>query len=224
MLTDILYRLRALLSRGKVERELDDELRFHMHQQADKYVAAGLSPEEAARRVRLEFGGLDEVKEECRDARGIGALEEAARNVRFAGRTLAKRPGFTMVAVATLALGIGANSAVFSALNAILLRPLALPDADRLMRLEQHVADTTTFGTLFVAPSRLADWQRLNGTFEAITGYFADDISETGGDLPERVACAWVAPGFFPTWGVVPAVGRGFTPEEERFGGPPPWW
>jgi len=219
MVADILYRIRALLSRRTVERELDDELRFHVQQQTDKYVSAGLSREEAARRVRLEFGGLDEVKEECRDARGIGALEEIARNVRYACRTLAKRPGFTIVAVATLALGIGASSAVFSALNAILLRPLPLPDADRLMLLEQHVSDATTLGT-FVAPARLADWQRQNRTFEAITGYFADDISETGGDLPERVACAWVAPGFFQAWGVVPAMGRGFTPEEERFGGP----
>ncbi len=220
MLPDILYRLRALLSRRAVERDLDDELRFHLHQQADKYVAAGLSREEAARRVRLEFGGLDEVKEECRDARGIGAIEEIGRNVRYGGRSLARRPGFTLVAVATLALGIGASSAVFSALNAILLRPLPLPGADRLMRVEQQVSDATTFGATFVAPARLADWQRSSRAFEAITGYFADDISETGGDLPERVACAWVAPGFFPVWGVVPARGRGFTPEEQRYGGP----
>src|SRR6266511_5726389 len=124
MFTDILYRLRAAFRRGTVERELDHELRFHVQQQTAKYMAAGLSREEAARRVRLEFGGLDQIKEQCRDARGVGVLEEIARNARYACRTLAKRPGFTLVAVATLALGIGANSAVFSALNAILLRPL----------------------------------------------------------------------------------------------------
>jgi predicted permease len=219
MFTDILHRLRAAFRRSMVERELDDELRFHVQQQTDKYMLAGLTSEEAARRVRLEFGGLDQVKEQCRDARGIGVLEEIVRNVRYACRMLAKRPGFTAVAVGTLALGIGANSAVFSALNAILLRPLPFPDADRLLLLEQYEPNSATLGT-FVAPARLADWQRLNRTFEAITGYFGDDISETAGKLPERVACAWVAPGFFQVWGVVPAIGRGFTREEERFGGP----
>src|ERR1051325_8598764 len=104
MFADIVYRIRALMRRRMVERELDEELRFHIQQQTDKLVAAGLSPEEAARRVRLEFGGLDEVKEECRDARGIGAVEEIARNMRYGARSLARRPGFTMVAVATLAL------------------------------------------------------------------------------------------------------------------------
>jgi predicted permease len=219
MVPDLLYRLRTALRRGTVERELDRELRFHVQQQTDKYMSAGLSPEEAARRVRLEFGGLDQIKEQCRDARGVGVLEEIARNVRYACRTLLKRPGFTLVAVATLALGIGANSAVFSALNAILLRPLAFPDADRLMLLEQYEPKAATLGT-FVAPPRLADWQRLNRTFETITGYYGDDISETAGELPERVGCAWVAAGFFQVWNVVPAIGRGFTPEEERFGGP----
>jgi putative ABC transport system permease protein len=219
MFTDILYRLRAAFRRSTVERELDRELRFHVQQQTDKYMSAGLSREEAARRVRLEFGGLDQLKEECRDARGIGVLEEIARNLRYACRTLAKRPGFTVVATTTLALGIGANSAVFSALNAILLRPLPYPDADRVMLLEQYEPKAATLGT-FVAPPRLADWQRLSRTFEAISGYFADDISETAGELPERIGCAWVAPAFFQVWHVVPAIGRAFTPEEERFGGP----
>jgi putative ABC transport system permease protein len=219
MFTDLWYRIRAVLRRTSVERELDDELRFHTERQIQKYVQAGFTPEEAARRVRLEFGGLDQVKEQCRDARGVGLWEEAGRNLRYACRTLVKRPGFAVVVILTLALGIGANSAVFSAINAILLRPLPFPEADQLMLLQQYEQKTANSAT-FVAPPRLEDWQRMNGTFQAITGYYPDDISEVSGELPERIACAWVAPRFFQVWGVVPALGRVFTPEEQRFGGP----
>jgi putative ABC transport system permease protein len=219
MFTDLWYRIRAVFRRTSVERELDDELRFHTERQIQKYVQAGFTPEEAARRVRLEFGGLDQVKEQCRDARGVGLWEEAGRNLRYACRTLVKRPGFAVVVILTLALGIGANSAVFSAINAILLRPLPFPEADQLMLLQQYEPKTANPAT-FVAPSRLEDWQRMNGTFQAITGYYPDDISEVSGELPERIACAWVAPRFFQVWGVVPALGRVFTPEEQRFGGP----
>jgi putative ABC transport system permease protein len=219
MFTDLWYRIRAVFRRTSVERELDDELRFHTERQIQKYVQAGFTPEEAARRVRLEFGGLDQVKEQCRDARGVGLWEEAGRNLRYACRTLVKRPGFAVVVILTLALGIGANSAVFSAINAILLRPLPFPEADQLMLLQQYEPKTANSAT-FVAPPRLEDWQRMNGTFQAITGYYPDDISEVSGELPERIACAWVAPRFFQVWGVVPALGRVFTPEEQRFGGP----
>ncbi|HXW05655.1 MAG TPA: ABC transporter permease [Vicinamibacterales bacterium] len=219
MLRDLLHRLRAVFRRTSVERDLDDELRFHVERQTEKYVRTGLTPVEAARRVRLEFGGLDQVKERCRDARGVGLWEGAARNLRYACRALVKRPGFAGVVILTLALGIGGNSAVFSAINAVLLRPLAFPEADQLMLLEQYEPKTANPAT-FVASLRLADWQRMNGTFQAITGYYPDEISETSGELPERIAAAWVGPRFFQVWGVIPALGRIFTPEEERFGGP----
>ena len=192
---------------------------MHIEHQTEKYVQQGLIPEEAARRVRLEFGGVDQVKEQCRDARGIGVLEESARNTRHALRTLARRPGFTAVAIVTLALGIGANSAVFSAINTILLRPLPFPDGDQLVLIDQDEPKAPGTSTV-VAPLRLEDWQRMNTTLQAITGYYSDDISETSGELPERIACAWVAPRFFQVWGVAPAAGRGFTADEERFAGP----
>ncbi len=219
MFNDLLYRLRAIFRRGSVERELDEELRFHIEHQTAKYLQAGFTPEEAGRRARVEFGGMDQMKEECRDARGVGLLDTAGRNLRYALRSLRKRPGFAAVIVITLALGIGANSAVFSVIDTILLRPLPFPDADQLVLLEQYEPRTATPPT-FVAPARLADWQRMNGTFSAMTGSYTDDISETSAELPERVSCAWVAPAFFEVWGVAPAIGRGFLPEEERFGGP----
>jgi predicted permease len=219
VLDDLWYRLRAVFRRTSVERELDDELRFHVERQAEKYEGRGHGPGEAARRVRLEFGGLDQIKEQCRDARGVSVWESARRNVRLACRSLARRPGFAVVVVLTLALGIGANSAVFTAIKTILLQPLAFPDAGQLMRIEQYEPRTANPPSA-VAPARLEDWQRLSGAFQAITGYYPADMSETSGDVPERLAAAWVAPRFTQVWGVVPALGRGFTREEERFGGP----
>ncbi|HTM25637.1 MAG TPA: ABC transporter permease [Vicinamibacterales bacterium] len=220
MLTDLFHRLRALFRRTAVERELDDELQFHVDRQKQKYRQAGVRPDEIERRVRLEFGGMDQIKEQCRDARGVSAVDELVRNLRYACRTLARRPGFALVAIVTLALAIGANSAVFSAINTILLRPLSFPDADRLVLVQQYEPKTATPPT-FVAPARLDDWRRMNGTFQSLTGYYSDDMSETSGELPERIECAWVAPSFFQAWEVPPALGRMFAPEEERFGGPP---
>lgn len=115
------------------------------------------------------------------------------RNFRLAAGSLAKAPGFTVAVVLTLALGIGANSAVFSGIDAVLLRPLPFPDGDRLMRLYQHDPKNPT---TYVAPVRLEDWNRMNSTFQGITGYYTEDDSETTGALPERLTRALVAPRF----------------------------
>ena len=144
-------------------------------------------------------------------------MEIILRNLRLARRALAKAPGFTAAVVLTLALGIGANSAVFSAIDAVLLRPLPFPQSDQLMRLYQH--DSKSPGTA-VAPVRLEDWNRLNSTFQAISGYYTEDDSETTGVLPERVTRALAAPRFFQVLGISPKLGRGFTTQEEHFGGP----
>src|SRR3954471_23527247 len=218
MLSDLRYRLRALFRRSTVEQELEDELRFHLERQKNKYIASGMPPIEAARRVRIDFGATDSIKEECRDARGIRVFDEITRNVRYAGRTLARRPGFTTVVVLTLGFGIGANGAVFSALNAVVLRSLPFPDAHQLVTIEQYQPGAAQAST-FVAPLRVEDWHRLAGAFQGITGYFLDDLTETSGELPERISQAWVAPRFFEVCGVSPAFGRIFTRDEERFGG-----
>jgi len=222
MLSDLRYRLRAFFRRTNVERDLDEELRFHLERQKDKYLASGMSPTEATRRVRLDFGTTDSIKDQCRDAWGIRALDETRRNVRYALRTLAKRPGFTTVAVVTLGLGIGANSAVFSALNAVVLRPLPFPDAHQLLSIDQYEPDAARpLSRTYVAPARLEDWQRMASAFQGITGSYLDDLSETSGEFPERISRAWVAPRFFEVCGVAPVIGRIFTGAEERFGGPP---
>src|SRR5215475_15805834 len=142
---------------------------------------------------------------------------DLTRNLRLAFRTLAKTPAFSLTVVFTLALGIGANSAVFSAINAVLLKPLPFPDSDQLMQLNQR---SLRNANTFVAPVRLHDWDRMNSTFRAITGYYTQDSSELSGDLPEKVKQAFAAPCFLEVWGVAPALGRDFTTDEMRFGGP----
>jgi hypothetical protein len=139
------------------------------------------------------------------------------RNLRHAARGLLRAPGFALTVVATLALGIGANTAVFSALDAVLLRPLPFPDADRLVRLAQRQQNSSES---MIAPVRLEDWNRLNSTFSAITGYGVEDVSETSGELPERLRRAFVTPRMLEAWGTAPALGRGFSEAEHRFGGP----
>lgn len=140
-------------------------------------------------------------------------------HLRYALRGLRKTPVFTAAVVLTLALGIGANSAVFSAIDAVLLRPLGFPDAGRLAQLAQFNPKAPQ--QPFVAPVRLEDWSRLNTTFQAISGSYAQDDSELSGQLPEKLKHAFVAPRFLQVWGVSPELGRDFVANEERLNGPP---
>jgi hypothetical protein len=134
-LSEIRYRLRALLRRERMERELADELRFHIERDADQYARAGLGRGEALRRARMALGGIDRTKEETRDARGVTLLETVLQDVRYAVRGMRARPAFTASVVLTLALGIGAASGLYTLLDAVLLRPLPFEDSGRLVRL-----------------------------------------------------------------------------------------
>ena len=145
-------------------------------------------------------------------------METLLRNVRYAIRGLTRTPGFTITVVATLALGIGANTAVFSGVDAILLQPLTFPGADRLVLVTETRESAPISNT---APVRIEEWNGESTTFEAITGYYTEDVSETSGDLPQRFRLARVAPRFLDVWGAAPAIGRGFRPEESQEGAAP---
>src|SRR5262245_883056 len=145
-------------------------------------------------------------------------METLLRNVRYAFRVLRRSPGFTITAVTTLAVAIGANSAVFSAIDAVLLRSLPFPDADRLVALNEVRQRSTVTN---IAPVRVEEWNQLNSTFEAITGYYTEDVSDTTAQVPERVRRANVAPRFMQVWSVPPALGRGFTGADHQPGAAP---
>ncbi len=200
-------------------KQLDAELGFHLQKLIDGNVASGMTPEEAYRQAVLEFGGPEQVKEQLRDVYRIASLESVFSNLKSAFRFIRKSPSFSAAVVLTLALGIGANSAVFSAINAILLRPLPFPDSDRLVTISQFPQKVKQHETP-VAPLRVEDWNRLTSTFQAISGYYTDDVTETSGTLPEKVTMAFVTPRFLQVWSVAPDLGRDFRPEEQRFGGP----
>jgi putative ABC transport system permease protein len=140
-------------------------------------------------------------------------------NLKYAIRFMRRSPSFSAAVILTLALGIGGNTAVFSAINAVLLRPLPFPDADRLMVLHEYKTRLKTPES-FVAPVRLEDWNRLTTAFQAISGFYLENATDISGSLPEKVKRALVAPRFLQAMGVSPALCRDFSAEEERFGGP----
>ena len=210
-------RLTNVLRPRRTAHDLDRELRFHVLERAEELQAGGMPEADALRAAQLQFGNYILQVERTRDMDIAGWLDSLLRNLRLAMRALAKSPAFSATVVLTLALGIGANSAVFSAIYAVLLRPLPFPNADRLVKLSQVIPGTPQ---PFVAPARLEDWNRMNDTFQAISGYYTQDESELSGQLPEKVKQAWVAPRFLQVWGVAPTLGRDFRAAEEHAGGP----
>ena len=180
---------------------------------------SGLSREEAQRRTRVEFGGVELAKEECRDARGVNLIESALQDVRYALRTLRKNPGFTAVAVLTLALGIGANTAVFTVVNGVLLRPMPFPEPERLV-----LVSLTPRGGPFEWQPGVSDrdylaFREQDQAFERITSFSSRATANlTGAGDPVQIPVAYVTTDFFPTLRMNPAIGRGFLAEEDEPG------
>ena len=135
---DLGFRLRALFQGRTIESELDEELRAHLENEIRKYMAAGFSYQEAARRARIALGGLEQIKEECRDARGTRWMEDLLQDFHYTVRTLGRRPSFAIVALLTLALGIGATTVMFTLINGVLLKPLPYPEPDKLVAVHGH--------------------------------------------------------------------------------------
>jgi putative ABC transport system permease protein len=213
MFSDVLIRLRALFRRSTVENELDDELRFHFDQQVEKFVQSGLPLLEARRRARLEFGGVDQLKEECREARGVHFLETSARDVRYALRMLRKSPGFTAVAVFTLALGVGANTAIFNVVHATLLQPLPIRQGSRLVVIW---VNNLEHGWSRMGPTGqdYLDWKEQSKSFDDMFLFEHGSGTVTGLGEPEQVAGLRVTTNFGDFFGIKPVLGRTFRLEE----------
>jgi len=209
LLHDLLFRLRTLMRHPAAENELEDELRFHLEREAEKYVKAGMSEADALRRARLEFGGLDQVKNECREARGVSFVESLVQDLHYSSRTLFQSPAFTACAVLTLALGIGANTAIFSVVNRVLLDPLPYPNPQELLAARENDS----------LPN-LEDIQRQTNSFASSGGINIEPMDFTGNGEPMRVHGAWVDAGLFTTLGAQPMLGRLISADEDVKGGP----
>ncbi|HXT74398.1 MAG TPA: ABC transporter permease [Candidatus Angelobacter sp.] len=208
--------LRTTVRRSHVESDMGAELRSHIETYADDLMRTGISPEEALRRARIEFGGIERVKEECREARGVTLLESLIQDIRFALRMLRKSPGFTAVAVLTLALGIGATTAIFSLVDATLLHPLPYPHPEELVRIEDDLpgAGATDAG---ISIPEFKDLQR-SGIFQYVVLEIFGSANLTGVSQPSRMQYEGVSPAYFAMLGVKPELGQTFDPQDQTPG------
>jgi len=211
-LSDLFHRLRTLCHRGAVEKELDVELRFHFEHEVEKNLTRGLSRSEATRQARLAFGGLDQTKEECRDARGINLVETVIQDLRYAVRQLAKSPGFTAVAVLSLALGIGANTAIFSLVDAVLLRMLPVGRPEELEAVEVTGAN---WARTVVPYPVFREFRDLN-VFSGALGSFLGAANLIVGERAELGTVEVVSGNYFSVLGVPPFLGRAFNDDDDR--------
>jgi putative ABC transport system permease protein len=209
--------LRTTLERSRMESEMDAELRFHIEACTEDLVRKGLSRPVAVREARLEFGGIERAKEQCRKARGVTFLESLDQDIRFGLRMLRKSPGFTSVAILTLALGIGANTAIFSFVYGVLLAPLPYHDASRLVVLNET---TPRVGNVSVSYPNFLDWRAQSRSFSQIA-YIEQvrfNLAGAGVSQPENIEGDSVSPNFLSMVGVRPFLGRDFEPGEEKSG------
>jgi len=215
-------RLRSIFRRRQVERELDEEFAYHIEMKIEQFRSAGLHPEAARQAAIRAMDGLTQHKEACRDRRGVSAIDGSLQDLRYGVRVLARAPGFTCIAVLTLALGIGANTAIFSVVDAVLLRPLGFPDADRIVQLmlvSPAWAPGKSASSISVAEFNVLRQQ--GAVFDEFAAYESPrGVNLTEIDPPEQVRASRVSAGYFRLFGANPALGRAFTAQEDQPGGP----
>ena len=212
-------RLRAWFSPRQVDREFESELENHLDLLTQENLRRGLSPEEAARAARIRLGGATQLKETNRELRGLPLLETLLQDLRYAFRMLRKNPGFTAVAVLTLAIGIGANTAIFSVVYAVLLKPMPYADSGRLFNVFQQQARNESAKTGF-SYLNLSDLRAENHIFEELAGAQRHQLTLTGHGDPTVVNTSVVTPELFSVFSVAPLLGRTFTPEDGKRGAP----
>jgi putative ABC transport system permease protein len=212
------------MRRRRWEKGMDAELRFHLDTQIRDYVSQGMSPSEAERRAYREFGAVELAKDECRDRMPLAWLDHLRRDFRLATRSLWKSPGFALAVIVTLALGIGANTAIFSAVYAVLLKPLPYFEPDQLFMVEIEIPERLQqFGRLTGRIQDYLEWRKADTVFSGIAALTPAEWNVTGSGEPEHVGGAVVSTNFFSFLGVSIAHGRGFVRDEEQ-PGRTTWW
>lgn len=210
-------RLRSLFNRRQADQDLDDELRDHLDRRTQENIAKGMAPQEARRAALIALGGVQQTKEACRDARSSKLIEDFLYDLRFAVRVLRKSPGFTVVAIITLAIAVGANTVIFSLVNGVLLKPLDYPNPDQLIAVD-HSSQQLGLKKLGIAPWLYFVYREQNTTLEDIGAYDADELDVTGAGVPEHVRVLDVTDGTLPLLGVRPILGRLFTRQDDSPG------
>jgi len=213
-------RLRSLFFRGQVDRELETEFRSHLDQLTEENIQDGLPPDEARRLALLTMGTVTQFQEECREMRRVNYIDDLLRDLQYAGRNLRRSPGFATLAILIMALGIGANTAVFSVVNAVPLKPLAYRDPDRIVTLSNSstTREAPTALSKQVSIPDVQDWRDQSSSFEAMAYYTSAESAVMQGSTAEYARVAGVSPDFFRVFAIEPLVGRTFTPEETKQG------
>jgi putative ABC transport system permease protein len=201
--------LRSIVRRTRVDDELNDEIQDHLERQIDEELKAGLSLADAERAARRALGNIERAKEQVRDERAGAWMDQLRRDLRFGVRAMVRRPAFTCLAVSTIALGIGATTAIFSLADNVLFKPLPFPNAERLVSVWE-VRPALKRPRMEAAPLNYVDWRRESNAFEDLAAYFHDSATLTASGTPERLPFAGVTPNFMSMLGVPPLVGRSF--------------
>ena len=219
--------LRAWLSRfgglfgvRRRDADLGDELQAHLAMQVEDNVRSGMRPEEARRQALIRLGGTTQAMELYRERSGLPQVDTFLQDVRYGARMLRKNPGFATLAIITLALGIGANTAIFSVINTVMLRPLPYPDADRLVLMNEMAVDRGRVDMMSVSWKDYLDWRRQARSFQNLGIFRAQNLTLTGVDQPERLNGAMVSADVFNALGIQPLLGRTFVAEEDEAGAP----
>jgi len=213
----LLRKIRALFQKPRLDREMAEEMRTHVELQTQANLNAGMSPDEARHGALRQFGHADGLKEQVREQRGWLWLENILRDLCLGARMLRKNPGFTVVAVLTLALGIGACTAIFSVVNAVLLRPLDYFESERIVVLREISPPPAVQESVVSAPNFL-DWEKRAASFSSLAAYTNAAVNFTGGDEPQQLAGLKVTARYFDVFGIRPALGRVFLPADDRAG------
>ena len=207
-------RLRSLFRQRQADQELDDELRDHVELKTEEYVSKGMAAQEARRMALLDMGGIEKRKEQCRDTRHVNWLQDLLHDLRYGLRMLRKSSGFTAVAILTLAVGIGANTAIFSVVDAVLLRPLAVQEPSRVV----YVSETWRDISPGLSIGNFVEVRTQASSFESLCASNSASFNLATDDMPERVDGEYATASYFTTFGVPPMAGRVFTAEEDQPG------